>query len=108
MWQGVGACHRGRDKWYGVRPMAWMETCSRVRACGMMLGACGRVWEPCGRVWAHVAGGAGMSQQIGAYGRGSGGDMWQALGTCGRVWGHVVGVVAYGRVWAHVAGHGGM
>ena len=49
-WQGVGACHRGRDKWYGVRPMAWMEACSRG-------GACGRVWKHvtgCGLMWQGV------------------------------------------------------
>ena len=39
---------------------------------------------PCGRVWGHVAGGGGMSQGIGAYGRGWGGEMWQSVGVCGR------------------------
>ena len=38
----MGACHRGRGKWHGVRPTAWMETCGRVGSCGM--------------VWGHVAG----------------------------------------------------
>ena len=74
---GCGGSHRGRDKWYGVRPMAWMETCSRG-------GACGRVWEHvtgCGLMWQGVE----ACHNRRAYGRGSGGDMWQALGTCGRV-----------------------
>ena len=52
-------------------------------------------------VWGHVAGVGGMSQRLGAYGRGRG-------GTCGRDWAHVAGSGASGRVWAHVAGCGGM
>ena len=48
-WQGVGPCHRGRGKGYGVRPVAG-------------LGAYGRVWG----MWQHVtevmAGCGGMSQ----------------------------------------------
>ena len=49
-----------------------------------------------GRVWGHVAGGGGMSQGIGAYGRGWGRDMWQGVGLCGRVLGHVAGC---GGIW---------
>ena len=52
-WQGVGACHRGRGKRYGVRPTAWMETYGRGASCGM--------------VWGHVAG----------YGL-----MWQGVEAC--------------------------
>ena len=58
----------------------------------------------CGRVWGHVAGGGGLSQGIGAYGRGRGGDMWQGLGHvagCGDMW---QGVMACGRVSTHLVG----
>ena len=56
-----------------------------------------------------------MSQWIGAYGSGMGGDMWQGLGSCGRVRGHMAGgggmwqgVGSCGRVWGHVADGGGI
>ena len=42
-----------------------------------------------------------MSQRLGAYGRGRGGDMWQWL----VLW---QGVGACGRGWWHVAGCGNM
>ena len=42
-----------------------------------------------------------MSQGIGAYGRGWGGDMWQGVGVCG-------GGGGMWQVWAHVAGCGGI
>ena len=47
-----------------------------------------------------MAGVEGMSQGLGAYGRG--------VGTCGKMLGHMAGVMACGRVWAHVAGCGGI
>ena len=67
----------------------------------------------CGRVWAHVAGGRGMPQGIGAYGRGSGGDMagpgnmWQHVGACGSGGGLWQGVGSYGMAWGqwHRMGH---
>ena len=61
-WQGVGPCHRGRGKWYRVRPVAQIGTCCRVRGMWQGVGACG---SGGGRVWGHVAG-------IGVCGRGSG------------------------------------
>ena len=60
------------------------------RGWGQVAWAVGRVWGnvaglgACGRVLDHVAGGGGMSQRLGAYGR-------RGLGTCGRGWGHVAG-----------------
>ena len=66
----------------------------------------------CCRVWGHVAGGGGMWQGVGSYGRGHkdyGYMVGGRVGTCGRGWGRVAGcggmwqwVVACGRVWAHV------
>ena len=80
---GCGHVTGGGSMWYGVRPIAWMGTCGRGGPCGMVRGhvaGCGVMWMG----WGHVAGGGGMSQGIGAYGRGWGGDMWQGVGVCGR------------------------
>ena len=109
-WQGVGACHRGRDEWYGVRPMAWMETHSRGGACGMVWGhvaGCGNMSQgvgSSGRVWEHVTGCGLKWQGVEACHNRLGHMAGGAVGTCGRHWGHVaggwhvVGVVAYCRV----------
>ena len=54
-----------------------------------------------------MAGGEGMSQGLGAYGRG-GRDKWQDVGACGRGDGMWQGVGSCGRVWGHIAGGWGM
>ena len=44
----MAPCHRGMGKWYGVRPMAWMETCCMGVSCGMVWGnvaGCGLMWK---------------------------------------------------------------
>ena len=80
--------------------MAWMGTCGR-----------GGAW---GIVWGHVTGCEGMMQGVGSCGRGwrhvtRARCIWQGQG-----WGHVAGkgafgrVVACGRVWGHMPGCGVM
>ena len=90
---GCGACSRGGGgMWYGVRHIAWMGTCDMVW--GHVAG-CGSMWQgvrSCGR-------GGGMSQGIGAFGRGWGGDMWQGVGACGRWRWYVAGC---GVIWQGV------